>query len=73
MYVIKGDPTCLDEIKHLGSFLIRTLTDKRDCQFKISSFIGQVNKLNSNFGRVSKAYCCSFHGSQVWAVNKAGY
>ena len=32
------------------NYLDTTLTDKLDCQSKISAFIGYVNKLNVNFG-----------------------
>ena len=40
-------------------------------------FIGYVNKLRSNFGKMQpsvlailfKAYCCSIYGSQLWKFN----
>ena len=44
---------------------------------KKSVFIGQFNKLLSNFGHLSKnvlcrllkSYCYSFYGSQLWYLN----
>ena len=44
-------------------------------------FIGYVNKLRSNFGKMQpsvlanlfKAYCCSFYGSQLWKFNSSGF
>ena len=47
----------------------------------MSSFIGNVNKLNANFGhlqvdvlsRLFKTYCCSFYGSQIWRINSLHY
>ena len=52
-----------------------------DCTFKKSMFIGYVNKLRSNFGKMQpsvlanlfKAYCCSFYGSQLWKFNSSGF
>lgn len=67
----------VSKIKHLGNFIDTSLTDEIDCRMKISSFIGQVNKLNANFGhlqthvlsRLFKLYCCSYYGSQIWCLN----
>ena len=44
-------------------------------------FIGYVNKLGSNFGKLQskflinlfKLYCCSFHGSHLWKFNSIGF
>ena len=52
--------------------LSNNMNDKRECQFKISSFYwSSYNKVTYNFGklqpfvvcRLFKAYCCSFYGS----------
>ena len=48
-----------------------------DCNFKKSLFIGYVNKLGSNFGKLQskvlinlfKSYCCSCYGSAVIKLN----
>ena len=42
------------EIKHLGNYVNKTLSDKSDCQYKLSSFIGSVNKLIANFGNLQQ-------------------
>ena len=47
----------VDEIKHLGNYINQSLSDKLDCQYKVSSFIHVlvvcgVNKLNANFGNL---------------------
>ena len=52
-----------------------------DCNFKKSLFIGYVNKLRSNFGKMQlstlislfKSYCCSFYGSHLWKFNSSGF
>ena len=57
------------------------MSDKSDCQYKLSSFIGSVNKLIANFGnlqqdviaRLLKSYCCSFYGSQAWQIDSTDY
>ena len=67
----------VNNIRHLGNYFDTSLTDELDCQMKISSFIGNVNKLNANFGhlhkdaicRLYKSYCCSFYGSQSWRID----
>ena len=56
------------EIKHLGNYVNKTLSDKSDCQYKLSAFIGRVNKLIANFGKF-KSYCCSFYGSQAFQID----
>ena len=66
------------EIKHLGN---KTLSDKSDCQYKLASFIGSVNKFIANFGslqqdviaRLFKSCCCSFYGSQAWQIDSTDY
>ena len=69
------------KIKHLGNYVNKTLSDKSDCQYKLSSFIGSVNTLIVNFGnlqqnviaRLFKSYCCSFYGSQAWQIDSTDY
>ena len=47
----------------------------------INMFIGYVNKLRSNFGKMQlstlislfKSYCCSFYGSHLWKFNSSGF
>ena len=46
--------TWVDSIKHLGNYFHTTLSDKLDCQSKISAFIGTVNKLKVNFGNLQR-------------------
>ena len=45
------------------------------------SFVGYVNKLMANYGRLQtsvlinffKSYCCSFYGSHLWKFNSTGF
>ena len=55
------------------NYIINTsLSDKSDCQYKLSTFIGSVNKLNASFrnlqhdviARLLKSHCCSLYGSK---------
>ena len=47
-YVLKW----ADEIKHLGNYMNKDCDEVTDCRFKKSLFIGYVNKLRSNFGKM---------------------
>ena len=42
----------VDEIKHLGSYINQSLSDNSylDSQYKVSSCLGNVNKLIDKFG-----------------------
>ena len=59
------------EVRHLGNFFNNRLCNSTDSNQKASHFIGQFNKLYSNFGYLQanvlsnlfKSYCCSFYGS----------
>ena len=59
--------TWVDSIKHLRNCFDTKMSDKMDCQSKISAFIGSVNKLKVNFVHLQgsvlstlfKSYCCS--------------
>ena len=44
------------EIKHLGNYMLtkHCQTSHADCQYKLSSFIGSVNKLIANFGNLQQ-------------------
>ena len=67
----------VNDVRHLGNYINKSLSDKLDCQQKVSTFIGSVNKLNANFrnlqhdviARLFKSYCCSFYGSQAWRTD----
>ena len=58
----------MDKVRHLGNIIDKDCNEVYDCTFKKSMFIGYVNKLRSNFGKMQpsvlanlfKAYCCSF-------------
>ena len=71
----------IKEIKHLSNYINKTLSDKSDCKYKLSAFIGSVNKLIANFGnlqqdviaRLFKSYCCSFYDSQAWQIDSIDY
>ena len=64
----------VQEIKHLGNYVNTT-------QYKLSAFIGSVNKLVANFcnlrqdviARLFTSYCCSFYGSQAWQIDSNDY
>ena len=39
-----------DKVKHLGNYISRSLSDIEDVKYKVSTFIGSVNKLMAKFG-----------------------
>ena len=69
----------IDKVRHLGN-IDKDCNKVYDCTFEKSMFIGYVNKLRSNFGKMQpsvlanlfKAYC-SFYGSQLWKFNSSGF
>ena len=71
----------VDKIRHLGNTIDKDCNEVNDCTFKNFMFIGYVNKLRSNFGKMQhsvlanlfKAYCCYFYGSQLWNFNSSGF
>ena len=80
--IFKGESLqWVDKVRHLGNLINNTCTDLLDCNFKRSMFIGYVNKLRCNYGKVQynvlinlfKSYCCSFYGSQLWRFNSNGF
>ena len=70
-----------DTVKHLGNIVNKDLDDLDDCKLKGGVFIGSVNKLLGNFGKLQpnivynlfNSYCCSFYGSQLWNPNSPGF
>ena len=58
------------EVRHLSNFFNNRLCNSTDSNHIASHFIGQFNKLSSNFGYLQanvlsnlfKSYCCSFYG-----------
>jgi hypothetical protein len=66
-----------DGTKYLGNKINSSLSDSDDCNYKMSQFIGSVNKLYANFGsmhshtkyKLFNSYCCTFHGSQMWRLS----
>ena len=70
-----------DTVKHLGNIVNKDLDDLDDCKIKGGVFIGSVNKLLGNFGKLQpnivynlfNSYCCSFYGSQLWNPNSPGF
>ena len=71
----------VDKVKHLGNYMNKDCNEVTDCNFKKSLFIGYVNKLRSNFGKMQlstlislfKSYCCFFYGSHLWKFNSSGF
>ena len=71
----------VNDVRHLGNYINKSLSGKLDCQQKVSTFIGSVNKLNANFrnlqhdviARLSKSHCCSFYDSQAWRIDSSDY
>ena len=63
------------------NFFNNRLCNSTDGNQKASHFIGQFNKLYSNFGYLQanvlsnlfKSYCCSFYGSFLWLYNSNGF
>ena len=70
-----------DKVRHLGNFIDTTCTDYIDCITKKSYFIGYVNKLKVNLGKMThnvlinlfKSYCCLFYSSHLWKFNSQGF
>ena len=70
-----------NDVRHLGNYINKSLSDKLDCQQKVSTFIGRVNKLNAKFrnlrhdviARLFKSHCCLFYGSQAWRIDSPDY
>ena len=70
-----------DKVRHLGNIIDKNGNEVYDCTFKKSMFIGYVNNLRSNFGKMQpsvlanlfKAYYCSFYGSQLCKFNSCGF
>ena len=70
-----------DKVRHLGNFNDTACTDYIDCIVKKSHFIGYVNKLKVNFGKMThnviinifKSYCCSFDSFHQWKFNSHGF
>ena len=68
-------------VVHLGNYVNSACNDDVDCNIKKSFFIGYVNKLMANYGRLQtsvlinlfKSYCCSFYGSHLWKFNSTGF
>ena len=69
------------EVRHLDNSFNNRLCNSTDSNQKASHFIGQFNKLYSNFGYLQtnvlsnlfKSYCCSFFGSFLWLYNSNGF
>ena len=70
-----------DNVVHIGNYVNSACNDDVDCNIKKSSFIGYVNKLMANYGRLQtsvlinlfKSYCCSFDGLHLWKFNFTGF
>ena len=70
-----------DKVCHLGNIIYTTCTDYIYCIAKKPHFIGYVNKLKVNFGKVThnvlinsfKSYCFSFYSSHLWKFNSHGF
>ena len=73
--------TWVDSIKHLGNYFDTTISDKMDCQYNRSAFIGSVNKSKVNFGHLQgnvlsilfKSYCCSYYSCQMWKFDSLAF
>jgi hypothetical protein len=71
----------VNSVKHLGNTVCNDLSDTVDCNNKRSIFIGYVNKLIGNYGKLHwqilyklfRSYCSSFYGSQLWRFNSTGF
>ena len=67
--------------KKRGNYGTKILSDKLDCQYKLSAFIGSFNKCITSFGnlqqdviaRLYKSFCCSFHDLQTWLFDSTDY
>ena len=70
-----------DDVVHLGNYINSARNDDVDCNIKTYFFIGYVNKLMANYGRLQtsvlinlvNSYCCSFYGSHLWKFNSSGF
>ena len=81
MYLCGSEIKWADHVKHLGNVVNKHLSDDNDCRLKQSAFIGSVNKLLGNYGKLQrqhlcylfKSHCCSYYGSQLWNVTSCGF
>ena len=77
LFVDNVEVKWVEKCTHLGNSVNTNLDDSSDCTVKLSHFFGFVNKTIANFGFSSNdtlaflfnTYCCSFYGSQIWALN----
>ena len=68
--------TWVDSIKHLGNYFDTTMSDKMDCQSKISAFIGSVNfghLQESVLSTLFKSYCYSYYSCQMWKLDSLAF
>ena len=76
-YVVKLNGNVLTwdtSVNHLGNTIDQLLKDSEDIKKKKGVFIGSLNKLLANFGKLQsyvlvklfQNYCCSFYGSVLW-------
>ena len=71
----------VDCVKHLGNIVNNRLKNDDDCSLKKSIFIGNVNQLMGNYGKLPPgnlcylfiSYCCTLYGSQLWDFNSHGF
>ena len=67
----------VNDVRHLGKYISKSLSNIFDCKHKLSTFVGRVNKLNANsrtlqhdiITRLFKSHCCTFNGSQAWRID----
>ena len=53
----------VDKVKHLENYMNKDCNEVTDCNFKKSLFIGYVNKLRSNFGKMQPSTLISLFKS----------
>ena len=69
----RSDLLWTDNIVHLSNYIHSACNDYVDCNILKYFFIGYVNKLMANYGRLQtcvlinlfKSYCCSFYGAHI--------
>ena len=76
-----SDVLWTDNVVHLSNYINSACNDDVDCNIKKCFFIGYVNKLMANYGRLQttvlinlfNSYCCCFYGSHLWKFNFTGF
>ena len=80
--IVKNEKTVLNtHVLNLWNYMNKDCNEVTECNFKMSLFIGYVNKLRNSFGKMQpstlinlfKSYRYSFYGSHLLKFNSGGF